>query len=418
MVVCLMRLLGVSMAEAWSDQAKKTVTDWQERSWGDLAISMGFGWAPKRAFEAMSPPVPSGDLVVDTMRNDLGSDLVADRDRSSADITTRTYLAKYLTNPPTPYESPLLYSTLTHHLDIALEAMAATPWKLAHEPRVATLPSGDLNAKIRKIRHSNEVVVFYQHGLIEFLDQMAIVMGAAIPIEWLKLPLPKSRARQDEPGDASYERLAVEQITESLTSYIVHGNSSRARRRPLKGRALASTVSLAAGMRNFLLCHELIHLLFGHLAVPSVKLPRSEAWQREFDADMGGSTLAVHSHDEVRVFKFWTCDIALWSFQMIERALFYLDTGANGELPATHSHPTPTLRRLHFLEEKTRELWELDMKDLSNQLGELIVGGAEVGENLWEATIPHWDALRRQGVRPSPLWKQRLEQAHAGGLHS
>ena len=257
-------------------------------------------------------------------------------------------------------------------------------------------------------------MVFFQHGLIEYLDQMAIVVGAATPVEWLGLPIRSAVRGQSEPGDSNHLQLAVAQLADSLTSYVVEGYP-RAQRRMVRNRALFTCVGIGAAMRKFLLCHEVAHLLFGHLQVPSSSLPQDAAWQRELDADLAGASLVAGGSGDAAVFNMWACDIALWCFQMLERGLAYLNTGMRTELPPTHSHPTPHWRRRSYLEEKTRELWELEMKDASTQLGGLIVSTAELGEQLWEATVPSWDALRRQGVRPAPVWRPRLAGANTEG---
>ena len=123
------------MAESWSSQARTVVADWQERAWGDLAVSMGLGWAPQRAFAAMSPaPVPDDLTSVERMRSGMGDDIVPQASWDSVEVTRNDYLNRYLVDPPTHYESRLLHSTLSHHLDFALEQLASTPWTLPYRP--------------------------------------------------------------------------------------------------------------------------------------------------------------------------------------------------------------------------------------------------------------------------------------------
>jgi hypothetical protein len=381
-----------------------------------LATSMGLGWKPERAFEVMSPaPLPDDLITADRMRSDLGDDIVAGADWASVSVTMREYEEKYFADPPTRYEVSLSYSTLAYELDGAVKTLSATNQALPYRPLVASLPSGDVNAKIRKIPFSNEAVILFQHGLIEFLDQSAIVMGAAMPIELTDLPLRSAIPGGSEPGDHAHRQMAVDQLMNSLTSYVVQGNPYRARRRTLEGRALASGIYLAAGMRRFLVSHELMHLLLRHFPQPSANLSQDEAWQREFYADMVGASLSAPLAAAARIFNMWACDIALWAFEMLERTLAYLETGTLTGLPPTHSHPTPHARRSRLLEEKTQELQELGETGTSDRLAELTASGKELGERLWEAAMPHWDDLRKKGVRPGPLWKKRLEQAYTRG---
>jgi len=407
------------MPNPWSEQATKRVTGWQERDWGMLAISMGLGWKPEQVFAAMSPsPLPTDLISSDRMRRDLGDDIVADPNWASLAVTMRDYQDKYLVNVPTRYEILPYYSALAYELDGAVDAIAAANQELPYHPLVASLPSGDVNARIRKIPGSNEAVILFQHGLIEFLDQVAIAMGAALPIELTDLPLRVAIPGGSEPGDHAHRQLAVEQLADSLTSYVVEGNPYRARRRPLQERALASGVTLAAGMRRFLLSHELMHLLLQHFSMRSADMSREQSWQREFDADMVGASLSAPLSAEACVFKMWACDTALWAFEILEQTLAYLESGTVTGLPPTHSHPTPRIRRRRLLLEMTRQLQESGETGISGQLGELTAYGWELGARLWEAVLPYWEDLREKGVRPGPLWKKRLEQIAQEGQNN
>ena len=381
------------------------------REWRELANSMGLGREPDRAFEALSPaPIPDDLITTDRMRRDLGDNIVAHADWASVAITMRN-IEEYFIDPPTRYEVPLSYSTLAYELDVAVEALTAAHQTLPYRPLVASLPSGDVNAKIRNIPKSDEVVVLFQHGIIEFLDQLAITMGAAMPVELLDLPLRAEIPGESEPGDRTHRQLAVEQLTDSLTSYVVGGNPYHARRRILKNRALASGVSLAAGMRKFLMSHELMHLLL--MAFPGFKC-RSAA-RPGLAARVRcerGRCVALRTYTPGTHLNMWACDVALWAFEMLERTVAYLEAGTLTGLPPTHSHPTPHARRCRLLEEKTRELLDQGEADMSGQLSELTGSGRELGEQLWEATMPYWDGLRKRGVRPGALWKKRLEQAY------
>jgi hypothetical protein len=155
------------MTAPWSEQAKKRVTGWQHSEWRVLANSMGLGREPERTFEALSlASVPDDLITADPMRRDLGDNIVADAGWASAAVTMKEYQERYFIDPPTRYEIPISYSTLACELDVAVEALTAAHQTLLYPPLVASLLSGDVNAKIGKIPGSDEGVVLFQHGIV------------------------------------------------------------------------------------------------------------------------------------------------------------------------------------------------------------------------------------------------------------
>ena len=228
----------------------------------------------------------------------------------------------------------------------------------------------------------------------------------------LDLPLRAEIPGESEPGDRAHRQLAVEQLTDSLTSYVVGGNPYHARRRILEEpRACERCISCG---RHAEVSHvprtdaSTVQAFPGFKCRSAQTRPGSE----KFDADMVGASLCAPLTAKAPIFNMWACDVALWAFEMLERTVAYLEAGTLTGLPPTHSHPTPHARRCRLLEEKTRELLDQGEADMSGQLSELTGSGRELGEQLWEATMPYWDGLRTRGVRPGALWKKRLEQAY------
>jgi hypothetical protein len=161
------------MTGQWSDRATSVVSEWQERAYGELAEDLGFGWNPQRAFQQFSTPqAAEGDyrLSVDRLRDSFGHDYMAASDwqevKKSLDMYKKKY---YYVEPPTRYEDTSIYSNAAANLEMLTSAIEQImPGRLKKTPLIASLPSGELNARIRAIRGTNEVVILLQQGSQDF----------------------------------------------------------------------------------------------------------------------------------------------------------------------------------------------------------------------------------------------------------
>ena len=401
------------MPQEWSDRARKVVTGWQERAYGDLGVDLGLGWAPMAAYERLARPLlPEERTSGAKAREMLGDDIVPGGDWDDFDCILAEYKRRYFVEPPTPYEEPNLSSCVAEHLDTVLDVLSTSEWTLPARPLVATLPSGELNARIRRIPATDEAAVLFQHGLLMYLHTFAMVVAMAVPAEWLALPLRAADPDGDEPGGRDATVRAIDLLAAGLTAYVVHGTPSVPGAPLPTGRALVSAGALGRAMRLFVISHELMHLLLGHLAVPVADLTTEERWRRELDADMAGSSVAARAGEDTGmplVVGLWACDLALAAFDLVERVVAYLETGSI-DGPPSDSHPPPVRRRQELLRTKTEDLMREGLMADSARLGDLTLNGAQLVERLFEATGPHWVALREQRVRPSPIWTRRADK--------
>jgi hypothetical protein len=157
------------MESQWSNRARSVVSEWQERAYGKLAEDLGWGWNPQRAFNHFSTPQAAKSdyrLSVERLRNNLGDDYDPGMSWQEFEKGWNEYKENcYYIDPPTKYENASIYSNsyanltaITHMIEQVM------PGQLAKVPLIASLPSGELNAQIRRIRGTSEVAILLQQG--------------------------------------------------------------------------------------------------------------------------------------------------------------------------------------------------------------------------------------------------------------
>jgi hypothetical protein len=309
----------------------------------------------------------------------------------------------------TPFTERWLQSTYDYHLSVGQEAIAKTPWKMGYRPRIATIPTGDFNARSRRVPGTDEVAVMFDHTLLTYLHGYALVIAADFPDEWWKIPWPASLVEAEVGADRGK---AAGYFSDLLVAYVQHGEPGRAARPTFSWRTTAVAATTAQVMRQFLVSHELTHLWRDHLAIPK-NSPSHALYQLEYGSDQIGASLAASTSSGDRVVGLWCALLALQAFQVVERGVWFLATGQRQELPASRTHPMPQSRIVRLLEELTRDLWETGRQDEANQLGRRTVEGTERLEQLWLAAEQRFEELHERGAQPAPLWQPRLALVEA-----
>ncbi|MGW1344240.1 hypothetical protein ACWCOV_24595 [Kribbella sp. NPDC002412] len=356
-------------------------------------------------FERFAAGIQRPDIS--TLHGTLPDGAISRTEWDEAEQAVDDYLTSHFDpEPVTPFTDPWLQSSYNYYLHVAETLIAETPWQLPYRARIATLPSGDFNARTRKIAGTDEAAVMFDHTLLSFVQEYALIVAADIPDDWWGIPWPENLANREVGADTE---CAAEYFADLLVSYVLHGTTEAVVRPQLTWRTRVIASMIAAPMRLFLVCHELSHLLLGHLNAPTRNLSPGEWQHREYAADQVGSSLVAGTEPQERqVISLWITDLALAGFQYVERGLWYMTTGLQQELPASSSHPMPQWRRKRLLEENTTMLWESGRCAESNQLGHLTINGMGRLENLWLAAETRFLTLHNQGAQPAPLWLPRM----------
>lgn len=401
------------MGSQWSSRARSVVSEWQERLYGQLAEDLGWGWDPQRAFKHFSTPQLAKDdyrLSVDRLRDIHGRGYYAEETWQEIERAWNEYKETYYhIEPPTKYEDAHIYSNALANLSVLTPLIEhVMPGHMSRTPRIATLPSGDLMAKIKKIRGSDEVVILIQQGLAGFIYHFSNIVACAIPTKVIKSRKPVPSAKDGNPGDAELVDYAARYLANLIDAYVVNGDPYLLSNPNLRGRAFYNQSVIGIAMRQFPISHELTHLVYRHIdAKPSSK---DDAWNREFLADELGSSLvggfAKVYDSESLIPSIWAVDVVLAGFEMLLECVALLDAGSK-RVPDSGTHPSLGQRRDNVFQFNAQTLHDLGSNEDARSLQHLFNQGAEVLDDLSGRIAPHMNELRRRGVKPSPIWRAR-----------
>lgn len=406
-----------SWSRSWSDRATKRVTAWQERAWGQVGQQLGLRWDPTAAHARFSKGLSDYQAIsVEQMLNQLDPELVAKIypvGVDSLDELVRDYKSRYFVEPPTPFDEPGLQSTMVRLLDEVTPVIADSGFPLRPQPRVTTMPSSYVHARTRSIPGTDEAAVMFQHGLMLFLNNFAKVLAFALPFPWLELPIDAPTDDRPRPGDSEHMAHAVVMLADSLAAFVVDGDAQSAPYVAPHGHAAVTAYTLLHHMELGLLCHELAHLLLGHLLPPgrAAELGRPTeltAWDKEYNADAIGCVIARRTAVTSgigmnNVVALWVYDLALAALDLIERCVSYLTTGEIQGSPS-ETHPPPADRRTELLRRNVQGLISEGGTEEAARLQFRTKEATELIEKIWLATKPKWDDLRSKNVYPSPIW--------------
>ncbi len=251
---------------------------------------------------------------------------------------------------PTIYERPHQYSILSD-LKSAVEAAAARlSIELPFVPVIGTLPTRVLEPLMLPVPESNEVVLVVDGLLLTYVHLFAKAVTHALPFELLEnelfvpaLPKPGWEQRIDVDGTATQRFIELMMAT-------LGGNPAGAPTYAPQPSCEQTTAALCECMELFLIAREYARLCEGeHLvARPERRQAHGESFEaltwsadQELRADglgLGFMLTAAHAKGESARLAFWSADILLASFGVIDRALLTLESPAR--MPAIVQPPT------------------------------------------------------------------------------
>jgi hypothetical protein len=402
------------MSADWSSRAIRIIGGWQERAYGQIGEQMGIGFRPAEVYRMLVPPPPPQGWTEAELDRSMPAEFLTHVERSTFSEVLGNYMDKYVAEPSTPYESPTFQAILRPDQELLLSTLEEIGLPLPRPVVLATLPTGQVNARSRRIRGSDEIAILFEHGLMHYLYLFSFVVGFAVPANWWA-PLvsegPNAQisslvARLGQEETKADPRAAATHLGRLVQAYVIDGNPRAAARPRVRGAMLVAS-SVLRQIRLFIVAHELMHVALGHLEISGDSISRADRWEREFDADINGASLAASCFGgPPTVLGLWSCHLALIALDFVERAVTYLDSGSI-DCPGTDTHPPSHERasaliryQVNALSENGRSLDALHFAELVDRSGALM-------EQAWSATKPAWDDLRSRGTRPSPLWWPR-----------
>jgi len=272
---------------------------------------------------------------------------------------------------------------------------------------LASLPSGDMNARISPVPKTKQMVLFFEQGLFYFLHDFAALASWAAP------DLPPTGFTDDVLAAIHQKHTmplqASELFASSLYSYVVEGNPGAGSPRvpQPEGNAFLAEV-LFIWMIKFVFLHEFAHITNGDLAKQD--LGREAAWKCEYSADASatGFLTKVSRRTDNWGLAFWACDLVLIAFNFLDRALALFEFGGDIKW-ISETHPQSIERRRALHASVPPEVPHLARKAGGN----LWAMDEALFQRLWEIAVPQFLYARSRGARPSPLWSERIGRSMA-----
>ncbi|QHG19713.1 hypothetical protein [Nostoc sp. ATCC 53789] len=361
-------------AQEWDPKIRKFVQQEQEQEYRRLALALGLGSDPVKAYEHISQrPMP-----------------VALQDR---------YLSLGL---PTIYEDPYFYPAMTITFDLLQKELTERGKPFTPRPFLATLPSGDVNARIVEEPKTGTPIMFFNHGLFRLLYDFAKLTAWATPPLSIK-QLSNDSALMNLARKYTIPFQASEFFAASLYAYVVSGSPiaiSLPIPEPIHN--LPISIALLNHMERFIVAHELAHIHEHHL-------DESPTWQQEYEADalsLGLISTLAHEDFGSWAIGYWACELALIAFNFLYRAIGLLAFGPEKLEWISKTHPDPLSRREHL-----RGIWlEQNVPEIGLAAARELCGMTEaLFQRLWEISFPLLVISYQQGTRPSPMWNKEIQ---------
>lgn len=387
-------------SQQWTPKAREYVQDWQEKRWSRVGRRLGLGLDPRAAYDRLARRfVPVGNVSIAAMKAaGVGAGLTVEEWQYLDKKIAETHL-RYSTLPlPTSYEDPNRYATMAMAFDTVHDGVARSGRTLDANVLLATSPLGDLNAQLVVEPKTLVPIIFFNHGLFQFLFDFSLVTG------WAIAPLSGADLRNDSTLLLRLQRLpsrpsdAPEYLYGLLSSYASEGSPrGRGSLIPHPADNLELVMRLISHMESFAIAHELAHVN---------NMEKEPSPQDEFDADAYAldvvTTLAAGSGSPA--LGYWACDLMLFAFDTFYRSLGLLAFPGRRLRWIRESHPDPFARRQNL-----RRIWLSRERGASGRAGlQLAEMSDAVFQQLREVGELMWLAAQTQQLRPSPVWKELI----------
>ena len=382
----------------------------QTRAYRKLGEALGLGSDPVATHQRLSrPAMPATHVAPEKLQADLarqGITLSAEDAATKARALAAAY-ARYFSRPvPTPFEDPNRYPVLAMTFDAVHASLAAKGRPIAPRPYFATLPSGQVDARIVRELKTRSPVVFFERGLFNYVYDFALLTGWAVPILSLEQMADDAMLATLSPRHAIPPATGIF-FASSLLAYVTNGNSDL-KREPIPKPPDNAFVpmQLVVQMERFVMAHELAHLALGHL-------DRNAEAGDEFEADaLGGQTLTELSLDEGGSWAmgFWGADLFFVALNFLYRTLGLITFGPVKLKWISVTHPDPLKRRSQLAARLRAECPRTLSLTAAGQLASM---SDAVFQRLWELATPQLIQAYQNGARPSPVWQNLVTHTFA-----
>jgi len=369
----------VTLAQTWPPEVLRYVRDYQEREYLRLADALNLKTA-REAYEKVTNRQMPPDLE-----------------------------QRYRSSPlPTPYEDPFMYPVMSSVFNLMSRENDALGAAALPRPFLATLASGDVEARMTQEPTTRTTIVFFEHGLFSYFYDVAKLMAWAAP------PLTEAQLTDDAalariPRKYTMPFTASQNFVASLYTYAASGSPvGTSSPIPEPEHNLGLSIRLLNHMERFVMAHELAHIRERH-----ADRPQSPALEYEADSLAVSlvATLADIHHGSWAV-GYWACELALVALNLLYRGIGLNTYGGDPLTWISLTHPEPLSRR-----ENLRGIWLNPRSPKSGVEAAREMSGMmeAVFSRLFELALPVFLLNHQRGQRASPRWRKTAANWRAAG---
>jgi len=412
--------------QEWPPELKEFVQDRQERRYRRLAEELKLGSDPAKAYAHLSQGSMPLDEVADQVLKELTMDSFASpkgyalmagipidqmpkqlglEDLFTPEIqqefkrsATDTYQRYFTLKMPTRYEDPNRYGSMALSFDRVQEELTEQGRTRLQRVFLATLPSGDVNAIVEIEPFTSNQVIFFERGLYQYLSDFArLVGGITIPLSPYQLTSDIAIAQM--PHRYTMPVAASDIFYKMLGDYVVVGTPLVSIPEPTHN--MFTTVVISGIMQQFVMAHEMAHIMLGHL-------DKKQAKRLEFEADafaLANISKSTREKAGSWAVGFWACDLALTALHFLYKTLGLLAFGPEKLAWISPTHPDPLSRRARLRENASLVVPGIRQIELDAG-GELCGMTDGLLQGLWEIVSAFLILAYQKGARPSPMWNE------------
>ncbi len=348
------------------NRVRDFVASYQEREYRRLAGEMGLGNDPRAAFEKLTGAIDA---------------------------------------PPGDFEHPSLHRAMLVTFDLMQRELDSLGMARLPSPWLATLASGDVNARIVEEARTRSKVMFFEHGLfLYFRDIAKLAAWAAPPLSDAQLFDDETLARLEPRYMRPFQSTGY--FAGTLLAYAASGTPlASGAPIPEPTHNLNLAIVLLNHMERFVMAHEIAHLVRGHL-------DEAPSPQQEFEAD-ASSLMLITLLSERRhgswAMGYWAAELALVAMNFLYRAVGLMEFGPVPLSWISKTHPDPMARR-----EAMRGIW---LEPRMPPAGVLAARGVcamteALFESLWEFASAAMTLEHQRGARAAASWKNIATYIH------
>jgi hypothetical protein len=389
----------------WPQNVLDTIEYRQETAYRRAADLLGLSGGPDEAFAVLCEK-PTVELSPEQFRAIIGwEDQLVGKDWDNTKISIEKANARDPRPPSTRWEDTRVRQRwIGLQQDLAEKFKAiGVPYEMS--PYVATLPSGDINARVSQSFGSDDLIIFLDNGLLRYLLDFACLVAWAVP------PIPVDVLLSDDAlrkvkGPYTMPTEASNQFTATLSTYIFKGTPNLNEEiRSVPHYNVGLFYWLIVKMASFVLMHEQAHISLQHFS------HRRFGHDVETEADVAAVAALSSLHHVMGSWAvpIWAADLVLVAFKLLDTGLGVAAHGWGPKLWINQNHPPPEdrRRRLRTNLKVPPDVAEVAQDALANLLGM----NDALSQTMEDIQMPFISIARGWGDQPSPLWKERIDRS-------